>query len=79
MLIGLYAAAKQLLNHVDDNSSRVLIENLFVGLSSHNLLVRGSNPCGGTKDIADLRLQIADFVLGESRNEKSSATIKPRS
>ncbi len=29
---------------------------------SHNLLVRGSNPCGGTKDIADFRLQIADFA-----------------
>ena len=32
---------------------------------SHNLLVRGSNPCGGTKDIADFRFWIADFAFRE--------------
>jgi hypothetical protein len=32
---------------------------------SHNLLVRGSNPCGGTKEIADFRLAIADLWVVE--------------
>jgi hypothetical protein len=34
---------------------------------SHNLLVRGSNRCGGTKIIADFRLSVADLALCESR------------
>ncbi len=28
---------------------------------SHNLLVRGSNPCGGTTPIVDFRLLISDL------------------
>ena len=34
---------------------------------THNLLVRGSNPCGGTKSIADCRLKTADFAFRECR------------
>ncbi len=30
---------------------------------THNLLVRGSNPCGGTKRFSDFGLPIADFVI----------------
>jgi hypothetical protein len=42
---------------------------------SHNLLVRGSNPCGGTNVIADFRFPIADFLLGEFSEASGQATM----